>query len=413
MGKDLNGKELGEGISQRKDGVYHARYVNRFGKRVSLYDSSLPKLRKAYKQAVAENICNRTIKKSYTLDEWHDKWQEIYKYGLRPSTIMTYSLLYSHHISPTLGHKNLSDITALDVQALINSLAKAGYGYEMKNSVRIMVGDMFTKAMIDDFALKNPAKAIKLVRDEKEEPRVLDLSEQAEFFDVCRGTFYDEAFTVHVLTGLRPGELFALDPWRDIDFQKREISVTHTLSYQKWEGDLGKTFHLGPPKTESSIRIVPFDERCEIALRRQMRKKAMLSSRTTYSPLPGFESLLFVTKYGTPINSQIYCDAIERIVKLINESRGDLDQFESFSGHCFRHTFATRGFEAGLKPKTIQKLLGHATLQMTMDLYAHLLKEERNNEIEKLSSYTSQVFDTSDELRDQRMAQSDKVVGFP
>ena len=58
---------------------------------------------------------------------------------------------------------------------------------------------------------------------------------------------------------------------------------------------------------------------------------------------------------------------------------------EKFSGHTFRHTFATRCIESGIQPKTLQKYLGHATLQMTMDLYVHVTEDFKREEIKKLN----------------------------
>ncbi|MCQ2443047.1 MAG: tyrosine-type recombinase/integrase [Oscillospiraceae bacterium] len=80
-------------------------------------------------------------------------------------------------------------------------------------------------------------------------------------------------------------------------------------------------------------------------------------------------------------------------VDLINENRCEINYFETFSGHCFRHTYATRCFEAGVAPKAVQKQLGHANLKMTMDLYTHLLDDQRDDELAKFSSYSDTVFD--------------------
>lgn len=76
----------------------------------------------------------------------------------------------------------------------------------------------------------------------------------------------------HINTGLRPGEICALTE-DDIDFDAHEISVTKTLLYQKLDGDEGKEFHLGPPKTDSSVRTVPMNEVCEETIRKQIRLK--------------------------------------------------------------------------------------------------------------------------------------------
>lgn len=276
------------------------------------------------------------------------------------------------------------DISYLNIKSLLNDLDKEGLGYEVQNKVRILLLDMFDKAIIDDYAVKNPAKGIKIKRDEETEPRVLTVEEQRLFFECCKGTFYDPLFIVAVSTGLRCGELAALTP-SDIDFKNKEINVNKTLFYQKLEGDDGKTFHLGPPKTLSSVRTVTITRQCEAALRKQLALNSVIRNKNQRKDVPEhFKDLLFTTKYCKPINSQICIDAINNVVKEINLSRDKLNEIEPFSCHCFRHTFATRCFEADMKIKTVQKLLGHATLDMTMNLYTHVLRDTQVNEMNKL-----------------------------
>lgn len=108
-------------------------------------------------------------------------------------------------------------------------------------------------------------------------------------------------------------------------------------------------------------------------------------------PIQGFENLLFLSSLGTPLNATTYCDAIAKVVETINLMKDPLEQMEKFSGHCFRHTFATRCFEAGIQPKTVQAYLGHATLQMTMDLYTHVTEDFKQSEIEKLENKENKV----------------------
>ena len=130
--------------------------------------------------------------------------------------------------------------------------------------------------------------------------------------------------------------------------------------------------------------------------------------------MEGFENLLFTTKYGTPICNQILLDAIKRIIEEINLCRDELEQFEIFSPHCFRHTFATRCFEAGIQPKTVQTYLGHATLQMTMDLYTSVLGNHRQEEMQKLENVLNDVFECVDnnieEKFKQEQAKDKKVI---
>ncbi len=387
MGKDLKGKELGTGITQRKNGIYHARFVDRFGNRKSLYNRNLRELKNSLNTVIYEDKKKiNIIDEKTTLDEWYEKWINIHKYNvIRSSTKCNYDSVYKKHISPTLGKMSLSQITQLQIKGLIKNLDKLGYKYETKNRVRIMLLDMFNKAMIDNFVLRNPCKGIKIIKDKNNDRKVLSREEQLIFFECCKGTFYDNLFVVAVNTGLRPGELCGLK-WDDIDLDKMEISVERTLLYQKLENDEQKTFHFDPPKTKTSKRKVPINKQCEMALKKQYIQSKIIKNKLYAKPIDGFEDLLFTTKFNTPINSQIYIDAIKKIIDEINLMKDDLEQMEEFSGHCFRHTFATRCFEAGIQPKTVQKYLGHASLQMTMDLYTHVLNEQAKEEILKLDN---------------------------
>jgi len=398
MGKDLSGKEIGDGISQRKDGRYCARYVDRFNVRKSIYDRNLRLLKDKLNTAMYENKkALNIVDEKTTLDEWFEKWLTIHKYKvIRESTKCIYTQVYTKHISPILGNFRISKITQIQIKGLLNDLDKRGFKFETKNKVRILLIDMFDKAMIDDFMTKNPAKRIKLIRDESLERRVLTVTEQEDFFECARGTFYNNLYVVAISTGLRPGELYALT-WDDIDMERMEININKTLLYQKLEGDQQKTFHLHPPKTRASNRRVPINKQCEIALKKQRLQNLSISSKMSTKKHKGLEDLLFTTKYGTPINAQIYSDSIKRIIDEINLMRTTLEEFEAFSGHCFRHTFATRCMEANIAPKTVQQYLGHASLKMTMDLYTHVLDDYKQSEMLKLESMLEYTFGENEE----------------
>ena len=175
--------------------------------------------------------------------------------------------------------------------------------------------------------------------------------------------------------------------------------------YQKLEGDTQKEFHLNPPKTRTSKRTVPISRQCEMALKKQYIQRNNVMARKSAKPLAGFENLLFTTKFGTPICDQILIDAIRRIIDEINLCRDELEQFEMFSPHCFRHTFATRCFEAGIQPKTVQTYLGHATLQMTMDLYTSVLENHKQEEMQKLESVLNDVLTCGDDIIEEKFKQ--------
>ena len=144
--------------------------------------------------------------------------------------------------------------------------------------------------------------------------------------------------------------------------------------------DERKEFHIEPPKTKQSYRKVPINSVCREYLEKQLLLKKVVSQKRPKQQ----NEYLFVTKFNTPLNSVIYSDAIKAVIRQINLTRPLDEQFEIFSGHTFRHTFATRCFENGVDAKVVQSYLGRASLKMTMDLYTHVTEEKSAVDIEKI-----------------------------
>ena len=168
MGKGLNGKELGQGIIQKKNGRYEARYIDRFGNRKSISGYDLKDVKKRFNEAIYENEKEINIRENIKLDDWYEKWMNVYKYdSIRDNTKRHYNQVYRKHISPYLGKLNMRDITQLQIRELIKKLDKQGYKFETRNKVKVILIDMFNKAMIDEFVKKNPAKGISVKRKEK------------------------------------------------------------------------------------------------------------------------------------------------------------------------------------------------------------------------------------------------------
>lgn len=384
MGKDLKGKELGIGITQRKNGTYQGRYKDRFGNSKTIYSKKLSELRKDLAVKIAENETFVSVRETVKLDNWFNQWIKIYKEkSVRPNTLREYTHIYNKNISPFIGNRNINSLVKSDIQRIITLAHTNGYGYERQNKIKVILSDLMARALEDNLILKNPVLGAKVIDKKESKAKSLTLEEQNIFFEYCKNTFYDNMFNVAVNTGMRPGELFALTE-SDIDFENGFIDVNKTLVYQKYLTDTRKTFHLEEPKTKQSYRKVPINSVCKIYLERQIQQKAIVSSKRPKEQ----NDFLFTTKYNTPINSVIYADAIHAVIREINLFRPNNDLFKNFSGHTFRHTFATRCFEHEIDPKVVQSYLGHASVKMTLDLYTHVTKEKSFNDIEKLVDNT-------------------------
>ena len=365
MGKSLNGKELGNGISQRKDGLYQARFINRFGKRQTIYAKTLNEVRhklrtELYNDEKAINV----VDKNMTLNEWFDIWLSTCKKNCRSSTKGSYITHYKR-IQEELGWRKLTSLNLIVMQEAFNKLKTDN---ARKNSKKILV-DMLNKAVDTDLLVKNVAKQINTViaKEEKKERRVLTIRETELFLVQAKGTFYENLFILALETGLRVGELSALQ-WEDIDFKKKVIHVKHTLCYFSKNGKY--VFQMHPTKTNKGLRDIPLTAIAIDALHQQFFKKKRIVNQGK-EPLEGYEDLVFVTKNNKPTTQFLVGECIEGIMRKIHKHNPDLI-FERVTPHCFRHTFATRCLEANIPLKTVSQILGHSQLQLTTDLYMHV-----------------------------------------
>ena len=374
MGKSLNGKELGNGISQRKDGLYQARFINRFGKRQTIYAKTLNEVRhklrtEQYNDEKAINV----VDKNMTLDEWFDIWLSTCKKNCRSSTKGSYITHYKR-IQEELGWRKLTSLNLIVMQEAFNKLKTDN---ARKNSKKILV-DMLNKAVDTDLLVKNVAKQINTViaKEEKKERRVLTIRETELFLEQAKGTFYENLFILALETGLRVGELSALQ-WEDIDFKKKVIHVRHTLCYFSKNGKY--VFEMHDTKTNNGKRTIPLTAKAINSLKCQklQKQEIILKGKTAKEE---FQNLVFVTKNNQPTQQFLINQCMQLVIQNINKAGID---FSPFTLHTLRHTFATRAIEYGMNPKILQKLLGHGTLQMTMGLYCHVTEDTLFLETEK------------------------------
>ena len=364
MGKSLNGKELGKGITQRKDGLYQARFTNRFGKRQTLYAKTLTEITKKLReeQYHDEKQIN-VIDTSMTLNEWFDKWLSTCKKHCRDTTKRTYIIQYNR-LRESLGWRKLSKLNLVILQEAFNELATDN----MRSDCKALLVDILNRAVEADLLVKNVAVGINTVIDdeEKEEKRILSDEEVEILLNASKGGQLYSFFVVALGTGMRLGEILGLT-WDCVDFDKGVIHVQKTLCYLPNGGVALYEYHA--PKTYAGKRPIPMKKDVRDILLLQKMRKEKIAARHT--PRVGMEDLVFCSKTNNPINEANIRSGIKYWVNKINKENPDLN-FEKFTPHSLRHTFATKAIARGMRPKTLQKILGHSSLQMTMDLYCHV-----------------------------------------
>lgn len=369
MGKSLNGKELGKGISQRKeDGLYVARFVNRFGKRQVIYDKTYNGIQKKMREAVvADEKAVNVVSTNMTLDEWYEKWMDTCKKNCRNNSKETYAKHYKR-VKEALGWRKLKKLNLVVMQDAINNLKTDN---ERKNSKKILV-DMLEKAVATDLIPKNVAKQIttECTKEEKKPRRVLTREETKIFLEEAMSTFYYNLFIVGLETGMRIGELSGLQ-WEDIDFNEKVVHVRHSMTYFSKNGKY--SFELHPTKTNKGLRDIPLSKKAIIALKQQYFVKQSVLNKGK-EPLEGYENLVFVTRNNRPTTQFLVSESIDGILKRIHKKYPDMS-FEKISPHTLRHTFATRCLEAKIPLKTVSAYLGHSQLQLTTDLYMHVTQD--------------------------------------
>ena len=211
------------------------------------------------------------------------------------------------------------------------------------------------------------------------------MEEQKKFLDVAKHShnYYQYAFLLE--TGLRTGEMIALT-WDNVDWDKRTLSIEKTMEFRYKRQQF---WVAGPPKTMTSYRTIPLTNRAyeilrEIYATKDTRKQsAALNTVLEYADKRkdkkqkkqfNMSDLIFINfRTGMPNKNSSYDT---HLYKLCDEAG-----IKRFCMHCLRHTYATRCIEAGMQPKTLQKLLGHSSLKTTMDRYVHVTDDSMENGI--------------------------------
>ena len=397
MGKDLKGREIGRGLSQRKDKKYSARYVSRSGKRIEKYFNTLPEARNWLADSKYEdNHSNVGITSTVTVDTWFNYWYDNLIVDLSPNTRRNYKERYKINIQPSIGKMCISDVKPMHCKLILNKMIDTYAGSTIKQTF-IAMGTMFRAAVMNDVISKHPMDGVRYTKPVKaaSDHRVLTVDEQKIFLEVAKSShnYYQYAFILE--TGLRTGELIGLT-WDAIDWDNHTLTVNKTMEFRHKQ----KFWRAGPPKTQTSYRTIPLTTQAyNILLKlKEKRKTQKLSKeleqvltftdrKTGQTSSLVMSDLVFINfRTGMPAKNSSYDTHLYKLC----ETAG----IPPFSMHTLRHTYATRAIESGMQPKILQKLLGHASITTTMDTYVHVTDDSMTKAIQQFEATNTAVIKT-------------------
>lgn len=324
--------------------------------------------------------------KNPTLNSYYQSFTQIRGHEVSKSTLRSQKIQFKEvaevEISKGVkfGDMKIRDITRRDIEKVREILLHGGKSAENLNIIFGHLNHVFATAVIDDTINKNPCKALKrLKRDiapiNETKHRALTEQETKLFFDAAynRKSFYRYAFMVMIKTGIRIGELAALT-FEDIDSKAGFIHIKKTVTRDEVGG-----YYIGDAtKTKSGIRDIPLTRELYDIFRKQRALNAFIFRADKSTE----KDLLFRSSEGTILREY----TVNREIKRVCKTAG----IDYFTCHAFRNTFATRFIEQRPQDyKILAEILGHKNISITLNLYTHVMTENKVKAMENVEVKTS------------------------
>lgn len=284
-------------------------------------------------------------------------WFDLIQKKNSPATKKRNQGILDNYIYPELGHIPLKDLKAYHIQNMINKQLESGKTDTVRKTLQI-IKSLLNLAIDNDFVAKNVANSIKIPTFRRKEKKPLSKEERLILENTTNK--YRDFFVFLLYTGLRKGEITALT-WDDINFDKNCIRVNKSASFISNKGTLKST-------KNGDERIIPIlNKTREILERRKDNKQS---------------KYIFCKKDGNMLSDI----AIKRMLQSFRKDTG-----LEFTLHQLRHTFCTILYYSGISSKKAQQIMGHRSLQVTLEIYTHLDEEQENNSAELLDKYLTNI----------------------
>lgn len=351
-----------------------------------LYGSTVRELEEKIRDLKNELNNNITDNKEFFGVFFKDWLYNTHMNNKKAATKERYDGIYRNYIDNSpIYYIKLKDLEPSDIQNYYNDLVSNGKSISVINNLHKLIAPCIRYANISNRILKDFSKAIVLPKTSQNLSKSNDvipftLNEQLRFIEAIKGTDLEMLFITALDTGLRQGELFALT-WNDIDLKNKAIYVNKTFKRVK-NTDTGEYENIiQTPKTKKSIRVVPLPAHLIDKLRQyEIQQKEL---RIKVANLYEDNNLVFCNCFGRYLDSG---NILKKFKKILKENDIPVRKF-----HDLRHTYATRLFELGEDPKTVQVLLGHSNISITLDTYTHVLDSLKDNAISKLNDLYNKV----------------------
>ena len=392
--RDSKHRVLRRGESIRADGKYQFKY-HIAGKPHFVYSwrleptDPLPvgkkpclSLRELEKQ-IGYDLDNQLdpLGKNITVMELVERYLKT-KVGMRPNTLANYNFVKNILKNEDFGQQKISKIKTSDAKLfLIKMQQEDGRGHSTVKTVRGVLRPAFQMAVDDDVLMKNPFQfeLAGVVVNDAVTRQAITKDQMRKFLrfvhdDILYCKYYE---VVYILfhTGMRISEFCGLT-LKDIDLKNKTVNIDHQLQRTS-----KREYVIEPTKTNAGTRVIPItDEVAEMF-------RSIIEDRPKYkveNVVAGYSGFLFLDKDGMPLVAMHWEHRFNSMVGRYNEIYKM--QIPNITPHVCRHTYCSNQAKAGMNPKTLQYLMGHSDIAVTLNVYTHVGLEDAENELRKMQT---------------------------
>ena len=392
--RDNKGRILHNGEFQMSDGRYRFKYIDSFGKEKVVYSWRLDhsdrtpegkkrsaSLREMEKQIQADQFDHIVSNGgNLTVLELTEKYIST-KTGVRPTTQAGYGTVINWLKKDPFGNKRIDTVRISDAKCwLIKLQTKDGKSYSSIHSIRGVLRPAFQLAVDDDLIRKNPFnfQLVEVIVNDSVTREAITREQERIFLKFVKedphfSRYYDGAYILFK-TGMRISEFCGLTI-RDVNFKDHSINIDHQLQKRSKIG-----YYIEATKTSCGTRVIPMTPDVEECFRNIVRNRRPPKVEPSVDGYCGF---LYFDKNGNIAYSLHWEHYFKHILDKYNGIYRV--QLPKITPHVCRHTYCSNMAKSGMNPKTLQYLMGHSDIGVTLNTYTHVNYEDAREEVKRMS----------------------------